>query len=98
MDFGILLEYVCIQFSEVIVSDGGSTDGTIPALESLKAEWEEEPELLILRGEKGRGAQQNLGAERAGGSILAFLHADTWDGILKIADHCFKFRGCSGNV
>ena len=65
-----------------MVSDGGSTDGTIGVLESLEGEWEEEVELVILKGPKGRGAQQNLGAEHATGSILAFLHADTWYGII----------------
>ena len=62
----------------MIVSDGGSTDGTIGILESLEEEWEEDLELVIVKGPKGRGAQQNLGAEQAKGSILAFLHADTW--------------------
>ena len=69
---------VRIQNFKVIVSDGGSSDGTIGILESLEEEWEEEAELVIVKGPKGRGAQQNLGADQATGSILAFLHADTW--------------------
>ena len=54
-------------------------------LEVLEEEWEEEVELVIVKGAKGRGAQQNLGAEHAAGSILAFLHADTWFEILNIS-------------
>ena len=69
----------------MIVSDGGSTDGTMRILEVLEEEWEEEVELVIVKGAKGRGAQQNLGAEHAAGSILAFLHADTWFEILNIS-------------
>ena len=63
---------------QVIVSDGGSSDGTIGILESLEVEWNSGVELVIVKGPKGRGAQQNLGAEQATGNILAFLHADTW--------------------
>ncbi len=54
---------------EVILVDGGSTDGTVEIAEALGAQ--------ILRGPANRGLQQNIGAQRAKGSILLFLHADT---------------------
>ncbi|MEP7063027.1 MAG: TIGR04283 family arsenosugar biosynthesis glycosyltransferase [Betaproteobacteria bacterium] len=55
--------------TEVIVVDGGSTDGT-PA---LAAPWAD----AIVSGIPGRAVQMNLGASHAGGSLLLFLHADT---------------------
>ncbi|HYO63526.1 MAG TPA: TIGR04283 family arsenosugar biosynthesis glycosyltransferase [Pyrinomonadaceae bacterium] len=54
---------------EVVVVDGGSTDGT--------------PELARGRGARlvlsarGRGAQMHAGAQAARGRVLWFLHADT---------------------
>ena len=54
---------------ELIVVDGGSSDGTVAAARSLGAK--------VLSTEANRGRQQNLGAQHATGSILLFLHADT---------------------
>jgi len=61
---------------EVIVVDGGSTDGTQELV----------PDGLECR--EGRAAQQNLGAATATGEILLFLHADTqlpedWEWIIR---------------
>ncbi len=54
---------------ELIVADGGSTDGTPKQAETLGAH--------VVRCEaRGRGPQQNAGAEAAHGTILLFLHAD----------------------
>jgi len=55
---------------EVIVVDGGSTDGSWEAVASFV-------HLRRLRAPRGRGAQMNAGAAVAQGEILAFLHADT---------------------
>jgi rSAM/selenodomain-associated transferase 2 len=55
---------------EIIVADGGSTDGTVQVAESFGAK--------IVRGAVGRGAQQRAGALAATGEILWFLHADTY--------------------
>lgn len=53
---------------EVIVVDGGSTDQTI----GLASEW-----VPVVRSSKGRAHQMNIGAARAKGDVLLFLHADT---------------------
>jgi rSAM/selenodomain-associated transferase 2 len=54
---------------EVVVSDGGSGDGTLALAETAGA--------LILHGPAGRGAQLAGGAGAAQGAWLLFLHADT---------------------
>ena len=54
---------------EVIVVDGGSTDST--------AELAGRAGAIVLTSSPGRGLQQRLGAERAQGEWLVFLHADT---------------------
>lgn len=55
--------------AEVIVSDGGSEDGTVRiALQHA----------TVLRVCRGRAVQQNAGAFRACGDAVLFLHADCW--------------------
>ncbi len=53
---------------EIIVVDGGSSDGT----RSLAAPLCD----LLLRSRRGRGEQMNLGAAFASGDVLLFLHVD----------------------
>ena len=55
--------------SEIIVVDGGSSDETI--------EVARKKGVRVITGARGRGEQQNLGAEYARSEILLFLHADT---------------------
>ncbi len=55
---------------EIIVADGGSTDGTLQEVLLSKAK-------LVKSSVKGRGAQLNYGAKSASGEILFFLHADS---------------------
>ncbi|GAB6059212.1 TIGR04283 family arsenosugar biosynthesis glycosyltransferase [Desulfonatronum parangueonense] len=54
---------------EVIVVDGGSRDATREIAARRGA--------LVLQSQAGRAAQQNIGAARASGRLLLFLHADT---------------------
>ncbi len=61
---------------EVIVADGGSTDGTVDLASAAGA--------TVVQAEGGRAWQLNAGAGAAGGEMLLFLHADTvlpwgWD-------------------
>lgn len=81
---------------EIVVSDGGSTDGTAEAARSAGAR-------VIHSPRKGRAAQMNAGAAAAMGDILYFLHADTlppdgFDSIIlselrgDTAAGCFRLR------
>lgn len=57
--------------SEIIVSDGGSSDATKKEVLDAGGFFFESPA-------KGRAAQLNFGAEQAGGEVLYFLHADVF--------------------
>lgn len=61
---------------EVILCDGGSTDGTPESFRSLVQEVSF-PARLLETG-KGRGRQMNEGAAAARGAFLLFLHADSY--------------------
>ena len=76
-----LLEHVSSNASsqniaEIIVVDGGSVDGT----QTLVTHFSEKTKLqtYLLLSEKGRAKQMNVGAKKAMGSILYFLHADSF--------------------
>ena len=56
---------------EVIVVDGGSTDGTRDAARQHPLQP------LVIDAPRGRASQCNAGAVAAHGSVLLFLHADT---------------------
>jgi len=81
---------------EVIVSDGGSTDDTQQLARAAGAR-------VIQSPKKGRASQMNAGAAEATGSVLYFLHADTFpptgfqDAILQSCSSdtgagCFRLR------
>jgi rSAM/selenodomain-associated transferase 2 len=56
--------------SEIIVADGGSTDGTPQIAEQLGC--------CVVASPPGRGVQMRAGAVRATGDAILFVHADTW--------------------
>jgi len=68
---------------EVIVVDGGSTDGTCEIARGADQ---------LLWGARGRAAQMNLGAAHATGDVLLFLHADCSleAGALAEAERCLR--------
>jgi len=55
---------------ELLVVDGGSTDETI-------AYCERQPEITLISSKPSRAVQMNLGASKARGTVLYFVHADT---------------------
>ena len=72
---GHLLKYLnsncnTIQVKEIIIVDGGSEDKTPNIALDFGA--------TLVHSEKGRAKQMNKGAELATGSVLYFLHADTF--------------------
>jgi rSAM/selenodomain-associated transferase 2 len=54
---------------EVIVADGGSTDGTVQLASGFCTQ--------VLNAPRGRALQMNAAARAATGEMLIFLHADT---------------------
>ena len=91
---GILLEHLLQNstkenIAEIIVVDGGSTDGSqniVTKFMSGRAQSRpidfstalEETAIVVLSSEKGRAKQMNTGSEFATGNILYFLHADSF--------------------
>ncbi len=64
-----MLASIRARGAEVIVVDGGSSDGT-PELACPLAD-------RVIAGPRGRGVQMNAAAAIARGDVLLFLHADT---------------------
>lgn len=62
---------------EIIVSDGGSTDGTIQQIRQSR--------VVDVQSMPGRGVQLNVGVQAASGDILFFLHADSQLAVSAIA-------------
>lgn len=60
----LLNDYV----TDIIIVDGGSTDGCNEKLAK---------NFTVINSEKGRAKQMNAGAQQAQGTWLVFLHADT---------------------
>ena len=58
---------------ELLLVDGGSTDGSLAYLQQAALRGE----LQLFQSPAGRGRQLNLGARQAGSDWLLFLHADS---------------------
>ncbi len=65
------------NISQIIVVDGGSCDGTLEKVTTLSRK-QDYNYLIPLSSKKGRATQMNTGAAIASGSILYFLHADSY--------------------
>jgi rSAM/selenodomain-associated transferase 2 len=74
---------------EILVVDGGSTDGTERAAELADH---------FLRSERGRAVQMNAGAARATGDLLFFLHADCAleSGAVRAVERLLRQRSFAG--
>lgn len=66
---GTLSHLLSDEQMEVIVVDGGSTDGTVDLARSRGAK--------VIQTRPGKALQMNAGATAASGEVLVFLHADT---------------------
>jgi rSAM/selenodomain-associated transferase 2/rSAM/selenodomain-associated transferase 1 len=84
---GNVLERAFVPGVQVIVADGGSTDGTAAVAVGAGA--------TIVRATRGRARQFNAGAAVATGDVLVFLHADTMlpEGFEQAALGCFADPG-----
>lgn len=69
-----LTRTVALGFDEIVVSDGGSTDPTIPMVQACCARV---PAVRLVPAPTGRARQLNEGVKACRGDILLFLHADT---------------------
>jgi rSAM/selenodomain-associated transferase 2 len=69
--------------SQIIVADGGSTDGTL-------AFAEQHPQIELVHAPAGRGLQMNEGATQAKSEWLLFIHADSLIKDPKLLTHALR--------
>lgn len=76
--------------AEVLLVDGGSDDHSVALLRQAG--------LQVITAPRGRGLQLRLGAERARGEILLFLHVDTRlpEDALELVRHGLRDGRCWG--
>jgi len=75
-----LLQYLIINssstnISEIIVVDGGSKDESFKLVSDFNLLNDK---VILMSSERGRAPQMNLGKQKATGTILYFLHADSF--------------------
>ncbi len=58
------------EICEIILADGGSTDGTQEIAAAVGAQ--------VIQTSRGRGRQMRAGAAAARGDVVLLCHADTW--------------------
>lgn len=63
------------NIAEIIIVDGGSVDGSEKIVTNF---FTTSSKIQLLNAEKGRAIQMNFGAKHATGTILYFLHADSF--------------------
>lgn len=68
---------------EIIIVDGGSTDGTDKTVEKFLSRNKNiistnKFKIVFINSSKGRAKQMNVGAKASTGTILYFLHADSF--------------------
>jgi len=93
---GMLTRQQAVDF-EVLLVDGGSTDGTLETADSLAADLAFP--VILHRAPRGRARQCNVGAAAARSSFLLFLHADSEfqaSGALRNA--LDRLLGCGGQT
>lgn len=84
-----LIDNASLQnIQEIIVVDGGSTDGSQEIVNKFVSSSAVErsqigldcarPDTLLLLSKRGRAKQMNIGAKASKGEILYFLHADSF--------------------
>jgi rSAM/selenodomain-associated transferase 2 len=61
------------HFTDIVIVDGGSTDGTLAVL----AGYANNPRISLVSSQPGRGRQMNAGAAACQSDAILFLHADT---------------------
>jgi len=63
------------NISEIIVVDGGSKDESFKLVSDFNLLNDK---VILISSERGRATQMNLGKQKATGTILYFLHADSF--------------------